>query len=147
MTCPSVCQTYIPPVCHTIMMTSPSICQSYLMSDHCTSLTTSPSVCQSHQASVCHTINTNSPSVSDHHTTMACPSICQSNHSSDHHGIIPFTAFVLRVKLHGFQVVSGDEVPKHVSLGSPDLPDLTLLDCPCKDFILLGKASESTPSL
>ena len=61
--------------------------------------------------------------------------------------IIPFTVFVLRVKLNGFHVVSKDEVPKHVSLGSPDLPDLTLLDCSCKDLILLGKASESTPSL
>ena len=49
-------------------------------------------------------------------------------------------------KLHGFHVVAGDEVPKHVSLGSPDLSDLTLLDCSCKDFILLGKAPESTPS-
>ena len=41
---------------------------------------------------------------------------------------MPFTVFVLRVKLHGFHVFVGDEVPKHVSLGSPDLADLTLLD-------------------
>ena len=44
------------------------------------------------------------------------------------------------VKLHGFHVVSLYQVPKH-GLGSPDLPDLTLLDCPCKDFIFLGKDS------
>ena len=61
-------------------------------------------------------------------------------------GIIPFTIFVFRVKLHGLHVVSGDEVSKHISLGSPDLFDLTLLDCSCKDFILLGKVSEPTPS-
>ena len=42
---------------------------------------------------------------------------------------MPFTVFVLRVKLHGFHVVFGDEVPNHVSLESPDLADLTLLDC------------------
>ena len=54
--------------------------------------------------------------------------------------------FFFRVKLYGFHVVPGDEVPKHVSLGSPDLPDLTFLDCSCKDFILLGKAPESMSS-
>ena len=37
---------------------------------------------------------------------------------------------------HGLHVVSGNEVSKHVSLGSPDSSDLTLLDCSCKDFIL-----------
>ena len=50
-------------------------------------------------------------------------------------------------KLYGLHVVSGDEIPKHICLRSPDLPDLTLLYCSCKDLILLGKASESTPSL
>ena len=54
--------------------------------------------------------------------------------------------FFLRVKLHGFHVVSGNQVPKHISLGSPDSPDLALLDCPCKDFIFLGKVSKPTPS-
>ena len=54
--------------------------------------------------------------------------------------------YFFRVKLHGFHVVSGDEVPKHVSLGSPGLSDLTLLGCSCKDFILLGKAPGSMPS-
>ena len=36
--------------------------------------------------------------------------------------------------------------PKHASLRSPDLPDLTLLNGSCKDFVLLGKAPESMPS-
>ena len=61
-------------------------------------------------------------------------------------GIIPFAIFIFRVKLHGLHVVSGDETSKHVSLGSPDLSDLSLLDCSCKDFILLDKVSEPMPS-
>ena len=37
--------------------------------------------------------------------------------------------------MHGFHVVSGCSVPKPVGFGSPDLPDLTLLDCPCQDSL------------
>ena len=46
-----------------------------------------------------------------------------SNLMASYHLLI----FVFRVKLHGLHVVSGDEVSKHVSLGSPDLSDLTCL--------------------
>ena len=45
-------------------------------------------------------------------------------------GIILFAFFVFRAKLHGLHVVSGDEVSKHVSLGSPHLSDLITEICP-----------------
>ena len=91
-TCPSVCQTYIPPVCHTVMMSSLSVRQSYTTSDHHPNTSTSPSVCQSCQSSVRRTIEPTSPSVCQPHPTSVrhamdpnSPSVCQPHDTSVRH--------------------------------------------------------------
>ena len=92
--CLSICQTYILPVRHTMMMTSLSVHQSYITSDHRTNLTTIPSVCQSHQLSVRCTIEPTCPSVCHrqymsvcHTISMTRPSICQTHDMSIHHAM------------------------------------------------------------
>ena len=89
MTCPSICQSHEPSICHTTNMTHPYICQSHQSSNHHTVDTKGPSICQPHESPVRHTTMTTCPSIcqpytaSDHHTNFTTsPSVCQSQQSS-----------------------------------------------------------------